>query len=198
MKIESRPNSQPGFRGFCSRHAFHGAILGLLLFAAPHLSAQSQGDSKDQISFGFSLGKSATPKDVGLPWYPGAQRHKDDPDDSSSVQLSFNSGSSDFKLAVLKLDSPDSPEKVAAFYRQALSKYGKILECTASTKTSEKHDDSKTSLKLTCDSDKPKNGGLELKSGTGHDQHIVGVESSGAGTLIQLVYIKLPKDVDKD
>ena len=39
-------------------------------------------------------------------------------------------GSSGFKMAMLKMDSTDSPEKIAAFYRKALAKYGKVLTCS--------------------------------------------------------------------
>jgi hypothetical protein len=200
MKTHSRSDAHRRFHTFCSRLALPGVVLGLLLFAAPHLSAQSQDDSKDKddVSLGLKLSKQAGPKEVGLPWYPGARLHKDSSDDTPALQFSFEAGSSEFKIAVLKLDSTDAPDKVAAFYRQALSKYGKILECTSSTKAGEKQDDSKSSKKLTCDSDDPKNGGLELKAGTPKDQHVAGIEPNGAGTIIQLAYIKLPKDSDKD
>ena len=39
-------------------------------------------------------------------------------------------GSSGFKLFVLKMESSDAPEKVAAFYRKALAKYGTVLDCS--------------------------------------------------------------------
>jgi hypothetical protein len=198
MTTNGQTNGRKGLRDFCTRYVLAGAALGLLLFLAPQLTAQDQQDSKDQDSIGFSLGKSASPKEVGLPWYPGARKHKEDSGDTSSVQMSFQNGSSAFKLAVLELDSNDAPEKVITFYRQALSKYGKVLECTASTRTTKKDDESKPSKKLECDSDKPKDGGIELKAGTPQDQHIVGVDPNGSGSTIQLVYVKLPKDSDKD
>ena len=86
--------------------------------------------SSDNDSIGFNLGKNASAKDVGLPIYPGARRHIDDANDSSALNMGFWGGSTGFKLFVLKMESADAPEKVAAFYRKALAKYGTVLDCT--------------------------------------------------------------------
>ena len=34
------------------------------------------------------------------------------------------------QTAVLKMESDDSPDKVADFYKKALAKYGKVLDCS--------------------------------------------------------------------
>ncbi len=64
----------------------------------------------------------------------GRVRIKDNSDDSPAVQLGLWGGGSGFKLVVLKLESNDTPEKVAAFYRKALAKYGRVWNCADSTK----------------------------------------------------------------
>jgi hypothetical protein len=35
-----------------------------------------------------------------------------------------------FKLAVMKMESNDAPEKIAEFYKKALAKYGAVLNCS--------------------------------------------------------------------
>jgi hypothetical protein len=79
-----------------------------------------------------------------------------------------------------------SPEKVAAFYKKVLAKYGKVLDCSnpSSATDSEKKDSSNV---LTCGDDKPDKGGLLFKSGTQQKQHIVGIEPNAKGCVYQLV-----------
>jgi hypothetical protein len=175
------------------RHALGAALFALLLAAALPLSAQDQKSnssqkSSDDDSIGFNLGKNATAKDVGLPIYPGARRHKDDSDDSSALNMGLWGGSSGFKLFVLKMDSTDAPEKVAAYYRKALAKYGPVLDCTNAAANATTDD--KSSKKLTCGDDKPKPNEISLKAGTKDKQHAVSIEPNSSGTQFQLVYLE--------
>jgi hypothetical protein len=177
------------------RHAVRAALFFVLIAAAVPLVAQdtkdssSQQSSSDNDSVGFNLGKNASAKDVGLPIYPGARRHKDDSNDSSGLNMGLWGGSTGFKLFVLKMESPDAPEKVAAFYRKALAKYGTVLDCSNASATTSS-DDAKNSNKLTCDDEKPKPHEISLKAGTKDKQHAVGVEPNGSGTTLQLVYVE--------
>ena len=181
------------------RHALHNllpaALFFLLLAAALPLAAQDQKSSSaqqstsDNDSIGFNLGKSASAKDIGLPIYPGARRHKDDANDSSALNMGLWGGSSGFKLFVLKMDSPDAPAKVAAYYRKALAKYGPVLDCSNASDANAASDD-KDSKKLTCGDEKPKPGEISLKAGTKDKQHAVGIEPDGSGSTFQLVYIE--------
>jgi hypothetical protein len=175
--------------------SLHAALFLLLLAAALPLAAQdqksssAQQSSNDNDSIGFNLGKSASAKDVGLPIYPGARRHKDDANDSSALNMGLWGGSSGFKLFVLKMDSSDAPEKVAAYYRKALAKYGPVLDCSKPSDATAASDD-KSSKKLTCDDEKPKPGEISLKAGTKDKQHAVGIEPDGSGSTFQLVYME--------
>ena len=114
--------------------ALYSAIFALLLAAALPLAAQDQKDSQhsdnDKDGIGFNLGQNASAKDVGLPIYPGSRRHQDNPDDNSALNMGLWGGSSGFKLFVLKMETTDAPDKVAAFYRKALAKYGQVLDCS--------------------------------------------------------------------
>ncbi len=177
------------------RGPFGLMILGLIVLAALPLGAQDKkGSGKsdsdmDQEGFGIVASKRAGAKDVGLPMYPGAREHKDKSDDSPAVKFGLWGGNSGFKLAVLKLESNDGPEKVAAFYRKALAKYGKVLDCRGSSKVTTGENKGSSSDELGCDDDQPENGELVLKAGTKQEQHVVGIKSSGGLTLIQLVYV---------
>ena len=162
----------------------------LPLAAQDQKNSSTQQSSSDNDSIGFNLGKNASAKDVGLPIYPGARRHVDDANDSSALNMGLWGGSAGFKLFVLKMDSSDAPEKVVAFYRKALAKYGTVLDCSNAAGTTSSGDD-KSSKKLTCDDDKPKPGEISLKAGTKEKQHAVGVEPNGSGSTFQLVYIEM-------
>jgi hypothetical protein len=171
---------------------FPAIALGLI-FAAAALPAVAQdkkdsdANKSDGDSIGFIASKNASAKEVGLPLYPGSRRHKDDSDDSAAVQLGAWGGSSGFKIAVLKMESDGAPEKVTAFYRKALSKYGKVLNCSDSATTVEKD---KSSNGLDCDSDHPEKGETVLKSGTKEMQHIASVKTNGNGSVYDLVYVE--------
>ena len=177
--------------GWCGRVV--PAIAMGLIFAAAAMPAGAQdkkdsdANKSDGDSIGFIASKNASAKEVGLPVYPGSRRHKDDSDDSAALQLGAWGGSSGFKIVVLKMESDDAPGKVTAFYRKALSKYGKVLNCSDSATPAEKD---KSSNGLDCDSDHPEKGETVLKSGTKEMQHIASVKTNGNGSVYDLVYVE--------
>lgn len=182
------------------RNTFAGIALGMVL-AVLAVAGQSpdkqEKDKKDTSKgIGFILSQDATAKDVGLPVYPGAQRRKDTDDESSALQMGLWGGSSGFKLVVLKLQSDDSPDKVAAFYRKALTKYGQVLDCGKSDSKHEKASGGHSSA-LDCDADHPVDGGFTLKAGTKEKQHVVGVEPNGKHSYIALVLVEAPNSQSK-
>jgi hypothetical protein len=161
-------------------------------------SAQAGGGNRggqDKDGAGVTFSKQATAKDVGLATYPRSKAHKDDKEDSSSVQMGLWGGAFGFKLAVMKMESSDTPEKIAEFYKKALAKYGTVLNCSEAAHQAKDKDES--SNKLTCDDDKPEKGGLVFKAGTKEKQHVVAIQQNGAGSLFQLVYVEARGD-DKD
>ena len=179
-----------------SRATVGVVMLGLLFVTALPLGAQDKKDSSksdsemDRNSIGFIASKEASAKDVGLPLYPGARQHKDKSEDSPAVRLGLWGANSGFKLAVLKLESTDAPEKVATFYRKALAKYGKVLDCgdSATAKGEKKKGDS--SNELGCEDEQPESGELVLKAGIKGEEHVVGIKVKGGLTVFQLVYVE--------
>jgi hypothetical protein len=167
-------------------------LLGLLSLAAFPLIAQEKKESsrRDQSGAGVFVSAEATAKEVGLPIYPGARPHKDEGEKSSAVQMGLWASTFGFKLVVLKMESNDPPEKVAAFYQKALGKYGTVLNCTNSSPAADDKDKNKSSKNLECGDDKPENGGQLFKAGTKEKEHIVGVQPNGQGTIFQLVYVE--------
>ena len=158
---------------------------------------KSDNDSFDvQSSVGdLHLGSDADAKKVGLPLYPGARLKPDDDENSSRANLSLFTEAFGFKLVVAKYESDDAADKVIAFYRDKLKKYGKVLECH-----SEKHgggidvnNDDKNSLRskeLKCE--ESSGPVTEFKVGTEDDQHVVAIEprDAGKGTTFSLVYVR--------
>src|SRR6266446_7838146 len=190
--LSSRPGALAGI-----------ALAGITALAASSLWGQEKPQkdtSKDkefsvtvqgpETDAGLILSTRATAKEVGLPIYPGSIPHKDqDKDnDSPATKLGLWGASFGFKLVVLKMESKDTPRKVADYYQKALAKYGTVLDCTNAAKTQASQDDK--SDKLTCGDDKPDKGGMLFKAGTKEKQHIVGVEPNGTGAVFQLLYIE--------
>ena len=186
----------------CLLRALMGACLVLLcgpLCVSFSLSAQEKAAAgKESQGAGIYFNAGANAKDVGLPIYPGARPHKDRDDDKPSAKFGLWGSSFAFKLAVVKLESSDSPQKVAVFYKKALSKYGEVLDCGAASAQAPKDaGDGKSSKRLSCEDDKPEPGHMTFKAGTKEKQHVVGIQPNGDGTLFQLVYVESPDSEKK-
>jgi hypothetical protein len=169
----------------------HRFILLALLAALP-LAGQDKDKKETGKSVGFILSQEATAKEVGLPIYPGARPHKDESDDSPALKMGLWGPSSGFKLVVMKLESDDSPDKILAFYRKALAKYGQVLDCSNASATSNTKTGNSSS-QLDCKDDQPEKGASTLKAGTKEKQHVVGIQANGKHSLFQLLYVETPK-----
>jgi hypothetical protein len=164
-----------------TRSSIPACLIATLAFCVISALAQQEPE-KDGAGIEFS-GKASS-KDVGLPMYPGSTPHKDDSSDSQAVRMGLWGGGSGFKLAVVKMDSADSVEKVAAFYKKKLGKYGKVLDCTHPPAAS---NSDKNSDMLTCGDDKPDADGMLYKAGTKEKQHIVSIKPNGSGSTYDIV-----------
>jgi hypothetical protein len=145
--------------------------------------------AQEEKGAGVVISPEAKAKDVGLSIYPGSKPHKEKDNDSTSANLGLWGGGSGFKLAILKMETGDSPEKVAAYYRKELARYGTVLDCSKPSKKAENADKEDSSKVLTCEDDKPESGGMLFKSGTKEKQHIVGIQPQGNGAYYQLIYV---------
>ncbi len=193
---------RPGFINGASRRVRPGvgrfvylALVALIWAAVLPLGAQEEkskkpGSGKDG-SAGVIVSSEASAKELGLPLYPGAKPHKDEGNDSAAAQLGLWGSSFGFKLVVLKMESNDSPDKISAFYRKALAKYGDVLDCSASSPARDNKETRKASNQLKCDDDRPESGKMVFKAGTKQKQHVVGIQPNGRGSLFQLVYVEV-------
>src|SRR5690349_2938452 len=95
--------------------AMAGACLGVLgVFATVKAGSARAGTvrgTQDKDGAGITFSKQATSKEVGLPVYPGAKMRKEEKEDSPSVQMGIWGSTFGFKLAVMKMESNDGPEK---------------------------------------------------------------------------------------
>jgi hypothetical protein len=129
---------------------------------------------------------------------------KDD-DKSADIQMGF--GEWELRVKVVKYATPDSKDKVAAFYKKALARYGDVIACQDNAPVGTP---AVTAEGLACADDKKgphvqvdasgesygyhsSHGGFELKAGSKRHQHIVAFESSAPGrTRFALVSLDLP------
>jgi len=172
--------------------SFFQQIVPVLLAAVACLVVLSYHPSKLQAqSAGAFISQDPTAKDVGLPLYPGSKpaldkKNEGKKSDSQSANMGLWLGGTGFQLVVVKMQTPDAPEKVAAYYRKALAKYGTVLDCTnPPNQTDGKH----TPNALSCDDDKADAGGMLFKAGTKEVQHLVSVNRDDGSTIYSLVYL---------
>jgi len=134
--------------------------------------------------------------DIGLPTYPGAQPVKEDKD-SGSADVNMSFGRFQLRVKAAAFRTEDSPEKVEAFYRDRLKRFGDVIECRDDRPVGKP---AKTAEGLTCDykdqgvhvDDHPGKNKLELKAGSQQHEHLVEIDSDGSGTKFGLVALDLP------
>jgi hypothetical protein len=160
------------------------------------LAAQEK-PSSGALAGGLFFNAEASAKDVGLLLYPGAQPHTEKEDDKASAKFGLWGNAFAFKLAVLKLESGDPAEKVAAFYKKALAKFRTVLDCGMACPPASDRGKSGSSKELACANDKPEPGTMMFKAGTKEKQHAVAIQPNGRGSVFQLVSVESP-DSDKN
>ncbi|MES2391553.1 MAG: hypothetical protein V4555_07920 [Acidobacteriota bacterium] len=174
-----------------------------------NVSSDKHGDN-DNVHIGTPFGSmnvktndATDTSSIGIALYPGAKPYKDKDDDgdnkgnkhSADINMSFG----DFHLGVhaASFITPDSQDKVLAFYKKDLARYGEVITCRGNETVGSPD---RTSQGLTCN-DKDKNhvstgdssgSELELRTGSPSHQHIVGVSTKDGGTKIGIVALELP------
>jgi hypothetical protein len=183
------------------------AATGLLLTAGCRVQVNKDSNGRDKnVKIETPLGGlhvrsgDTSAADVGLPVYPGAGIAPDkDGDKSADVHLGF--GQWQLRVQVVNYHTPDTQDKVLAFYQKALGRYGDVIRCQGDQPVGTP---TATQEGLTCSEDHGNehietSGGLTLRAGSRHHQHIVGIETSdGPGTRFALIELQLPAAVDKD
>ena len=180
----------------------------LVSLAGCHVSTHKNGNN-DNVDIGTPFGSMSVKTNdnvaasgLGITPYPGAQIVKKDNDNGAAdVNMSF--GSFHLGVKAVSYQTGDSTDKVLAFYRSDLKKYGDILQCDGNKTIGQPV---RTAQGLTCDFDSHKGGGhiswnmddsdkIELRTGSRQHQHIVAVEAKAGGAKIGLVALDLPMNI---
>jgi len=129
---------------------------------------------------GLEVGTAPSAGDLDLPLYAGATARRDVGEDGHGIKLSLWGGTLGFKLAVAKYRSADTVDSVAAFYRDALARFGPVLDCSnPPARSAAASSDSKV---LACEAgDKAEAGGRLYKAGTKANQRVVHIKPAGEG-----------------
>ncbi|HEY6766995.1 MAG TPA: hypothetical protein VI386_19725 [Candidatus Sulfotelmatobacter sp.] len=182
------------------------ALIGAMLISSCSVNVKKESNGQDKqvdintLLGGIHVSKNAEVSDVGLPVYPGAHlKTEDSSADDKTANVNISGFGYGLKVVALEYESEDSPEKLTAFYKEHLRKYGTVLECHTSRhfdldmKYSDKSNTD--SHALTCNGGNGRN--VELKVGTRENQHIVAIEPQSKGSSFSLVYVRTHgKDAD--
>src|ERR1700754_2676992 len=192
------------WRGMDARQAILSAVVvSVAMMTGCRVDTDREGDNKNvkvATPFGgvqVKTNEAMNIQGIGLAVYPGAEMVKKKDKDNGSADVNLSFGRFQLRVKAANYQTPDSPEKVSAFYKDALKKYGVVIECN--------HDRpvgtlTHTDEGLTCsDGDKKHSvteadvsGKTELKTGSKQHLHIVSIEPNGDGTKFGLVALDLP------
>jgi hypothetical protein len=128
-----------------------------------------------------------------------------DKDNNKSADVHLGFGEWQLRVRAVSYETPDSQEKVTAFYKKALGRYGDVITCKDNAPVGAP---AATHEGLTCNDDKSAKvkidsgdygvtrESLELKAGSKRHQHILGFENTQGGkTRFALVALDLPAEV---
>jgi hypothetical protein len=177
----------------------------LIALAACTIKEDKQGNGKkidiETPVGGVHVSNDADAQQTGIAVYPGARPEPSEGKDTGA-NVSMSSGFFGLKIAVAKFLTDDSPDKVAAFYKKELGKFGSVLECHTSEDPGNVviHKHPKNQDAVTCgdqyehsfvwkSGDEARHETLELKTGIEERQHVVAIKPRGSGTEFALVYV---------
>lgn len=205
MRISLQENSRMKRRLFIS--ALVILALGITAGCRIQVDKSKNGDDKN-VKIDTPMGglhvrtDQLSAADLGLPAYPGAQLvadHNGGDHDKQSADVHLGFGKWQLHVKVVSYQTPDAQDKVLAFYRKALQRYGDVLQCEngrpVGTSTS-------TREGLTCSDSQGKNAhvnddddGSNLRAGSRHHQHIVEIKKNDShGTRFAMVELELPQE----
>ena len=190
--------------GFVMRWMAGVLIASLAMVAGCHVDSHKDGKNEDvKIATPFGgmsvkTNENVVEGGVGLTAYPGATLVKNDNGkDNGAADVNMSFGSFHLGVKALSYRTPDSPDKVEAFYRKDMARYGTVILCRnnaavgSPTRTQDGlscSDEGKSHVHVSEDGDR----GDQLKAGSKQHQHIVALDPDGAGTKIGLVALDLP------
>jgi hypothetical protein len=196
----------------------HRAAISVLLLALPlatvgcsiNVNKGAHGEDK-KVKIDTPLGNIHVNADkpsssIGIAIYPGAVAQPDhDGDKDADVQLGF--GEWKMRVQVAHFNTSDERDKVLAYYRKSLGRYGDVIECRDDQPVGSPE---KTAEGLTCsESEKHRHvnvntdeHGLTLRAGSKRHQHIVAFDKDDAAsasgpTKFTLIALDLPAETWK-
>ena len=171
---------------------FKKALFVALVLSLPVVAQDREKDKNLDVRSPMGdlhVGKDADAQKAGLPVYPGARPQQKE--DSDPVNFMLSTEKFGMKLIVAKYETDDPQEKVLAFYREKMKKYGNVLECHNTGDHRDVRDnDHEGSKPLKCEGDD--SGPVrELKVGTEENERIVAIEDTGdsKSTRFAIVYL---------
>lgn len=172
-------------------------IFTLTLGTACSINVKKNNDGEDKNvdintpMGGIHVSNDADVRDTGLAVYPGAHlKAKGTDGDQKSANVDISTFGFGVKVVAVEYESADPQDKVIAFYRDQLKKYGNVVECRSHGHVNYSHTgDSHGSNDLHCEGDNS-GSNVELKAGTENNQHIVAVEPNRNASNFTLVYIR--------
>jgi len=209
MKLDNHRNAR--IAGIAGTAAVLGLVVTLgMAGCRVHVDKDADGKEKNvQVDTPFGgvhvNTNQTTASDLGLPVYPGADLVADD-DKHKSADVRLGFGDWQLRVKAVSYGTPDSREKVTAFYKKALERYGDVITCAGNSPVGTPV---VTHEGLSCE-DNGKNGKVkldnsdfnqdfQLKAGSKRHQHIVGFEDPKNGkTRFALVALDLPAAVADD
>jgi hypothetical protein len=200
------------FRNFLGMAALGAGLAASLVLAGCRVNVDKDANGKEKnVQVDTPFGgvhvntNQTSAADLGLPLYPGAELVTDD-DKHKSADVHLGFGEWQLRVKAVSYGTPDSREKVAAFYKKALTRFGDVITCQGNSPVGTP---TVTHEGLTC-ADNDKNGKVkfdegdfrqdfQLKAGSKRHQHIVGFEDSKSGrTRFALVALDLPANLGSD
>lgn len=184
------------------RPMLSATLVALLLGSAGcRVDTHKNAEGKDNVDIGTPFGSmhvktddKASGANTGLTPYPGATVVKKDNDENGAADISMNFAGFSLGVHAVDLRTTDPEDKVLAFYKKDMARYGDVLTCKGKTAVGTP---TRTNEGLTCGSDRNHinvhdGDHMELRAGSDRHQHIVGVHTEDGATRIGLVALDLP------
>lgn len=175
-----------------------------------HVDKSGSGDDRN-VSIhtpfgGMEVRDSGMPADLGLALYPGSTpAPKNGKDSSNQADVRMGFGRWSLRVQVREMQTNDPQDKVVAFYRNDLARYGTVLTCHGNQAID--GSPQTTGLGLSCDDNEEVHtgghvqdlkGDLELKAGSSHRQHIIAFsDKAKPATRYAMIALQLPESHDE-
>lgn len=188
-----------------ARAALPIAIALLLVLPACSVNVKDKGhEGEKRVDIQTPVGnihvnEQADYRDTGLTLYGGARpAQKDGSDDTKRANVNISGPGFTLKVVAAEFESEDAPDKLLAYYKKELGKFGKPIECRGRWNGGDVNIEGHKkggSKPVSCE-EHGSGDSVELKVGTDDNQHIVAVKPSGKGSHFALVYVRTRTEHD--